>query len=175
MTNFAKYFAQVWRMNWFYKWENPYQSQYFSKVVYKFVFANCNASYIGQTCRHLTTTKDEHFGKYKKSHIYQNFMSPTDYLDRCSKDWFCFRQRQHRVSIKNKGMSIHHKAGAKASSIHHVIFFLSSFSFVLFAISFNFTVWLICLIAVFSCFYIWKLYYYDIYVNFLYFVNTITF
>ena len=41
-----------------------------SKVFYKFVCTRCNASYIGQTHRHLTTRIDEHLGKDKKSHIY---------------------------------------------------------------------------------------------------------
>ena len=43
-----------------------------SKIVYKFVCASCNASYVGQTYRHLTTRIDEHFGKDKKSYIYSN-------------------------------------------------------------------------------------------------------
>ena len=68
--------------------KDPYQSEHLSKVVYKFVCASCNASYIGQTCRHLATRIDEHFGKDKKSHIYQHLMSSKDCLDKCSKDCF---------------------------------------------------------------------------------------
>ena len=30
--------------------KDPYQSEHLSKVVYKFVCASCNASYVGQTC-----------------------------------------------------------------------------------------------------------------------------
>ena len=50
--------------------KDSYPSVLSSKVVYKFIFASCNASYVGQTYRHLTTRIDEHFGKDKKSHIY---------------------------------------------------------------------------------------------------------
>ena len=56
----------------------PYKDSYpnilSSKVVYKFVCASCNVSYVGQTHRHLTTRTDEHFGKDKKSHIYQHLI-----------------------------------------------------------------------------------------------------
>ena len=41
----------------------PYNSEHLSKVVNKFVCANCNASFVGQTCRHLSTRIDEHLGK----------------------------------------------------------------------------------------------------------------
>ena len=67
--------------------EDPYKSEHLSKVVYKFVCASCNASYVGQTCQHLGTRIDEHFGKDKKSHIYQHFMSSKDCLDKYSKDF----------------------------------------------------------------------------------------
>ena len=98
--------------------EDPIQSKHLSKVVYKFVCANRNTSYVGQTCRHLTTEIDEHFGKDKKSHIYQHLMSSEDCLDKCSKDskdWCskdCSRYHQHQVSIKKKGIPIHHMAEA---------------------------------------------------------------
>ena len=53
-----------------FSYKDSYPSVLSSKVVYKFVYASCNASYVGQTHRHLTTRIDEHFGKDKKSHIY---------------------------------------------------------------------------------------------------------
>ena len=40
-------------------------------VIYKFTCASCNASYIGETTRHLTTRIKEHFRK-KDSHIYMH-------------------------------------------------------------------------------------------------------
>ena len=68
--------------------KHPYQSKHLSKVVYKFVCACCNASYVSLSCGHLTTRIDKHFGKGKKSHIYQQLMSSTNCLDKCSKDCF---------------------------------------------------------------------------------------
>ena len=90
---------------------NKYQSEQLFKVVYKFVCTSCNASYVCQTCRHLTTRIDENFGKNKKSHIYQNLMSSKECLDKCSNNFFfCIRYRQHRASIKNKRIPIHRMA-----------------------------------------------------------------
>ena len=40
-----------------------------SWVVYKFVCASCNASYIGQTTRHLSTRVNEHLRADKNSHV----------------------------------------------------------------------------------------------------------
>ena len=112
MTTFAKDFAQVWRLNWFFTSEkiwctfstnDPYQSGQLSKVVSKFVSARCNANYASQTYQHLTTRIEEHFGKDKKSHIYQQLMSPADCLDKCSKDCFSVldtTNNKHQLRIK---------------------------------------------------------------------------
>ena len=52
--------------------KDPYQNEHCSKFVYKFVCSSCNSSYVGQTCQHLATRIDEHFGKDTKSLIYQH-------------------------------------------------------------------------------------------------------
>ena len=83
--------------------KDPYKSEHLSKVVYKFVCASCNASYVGQTCRHLATRIDEHFGKDNKSDIYQHLMSSKDCLDKCSKDCFTVLDTgntKHQLRIK---------------------------------------------------------------------------
>ena len=49
-----------------FSYKDSYPSILSSKVVYKFVCASCNASYVGQTHRHLTARIDEHFGKDNK-------------------------------------------------------------------------------------------------------------
>ena len=93
--------------------KDPCQCEHLSEVVYKFVCASCNASYVCHTCQHLTTRIDGHFGKDEKSHIYQQLMSSKDCLDKCSKDcFFCFRHHKHQTSIKKKGIPIHHMAEA---------------------------------------------------------------
>ena len=84
-------------------YKDSYPSVLSSKVVYKFVCASCNASYVGQTHRHLTTRIDEHFGKDKKSHIYQHLMSSADCLNACSRDCFSIldtARTKHQLRIK---------------------------------------------------------------------------
>ena len=71
-----------------FSYKDSYPSVLSSKVVYKFVCASCNASYVGQMHRHLTNRIDEHFGKDKKSHIYQHLMSSSDYLNVCLRNCF---------------------------------------------------------------------------------------
>ena len=46
-----------------------------SFVVYKFVCPGCNASYIGETSRYLSTRIKEHLETDKKSHIFANLVS----------------------------------------------------------------------------------------------------
>ena len=91
------------KLRWAFSTKDPYKSEHLSKVVYKFVCASYNSSYVGQTCRHLATRIDEHFGKDKKSHIYQHLMSSKDCLDKCSK--YCFSvldtaNTKHQLRIK---------------------------------------------------------------------------
>ena len=71
-----------------FSYKDSYPSVLSSKFVYKFICASCNASYVGLTHRHLITSIDEHFGKDKKSHIYQHLMSSADCLNACSRDYF---------------------------------------------------------------------------------------
>ena len=42
-----------------------------SFVVYKFVCTGCNACYIGETIRHLSTRIEQHLENDKKSHIFK--------------------------------------------------------------------------------------------------------
>ena len=84
-------------------YKDSYPSVLSSKVVYKFVCASCNASYVGQMHRHLTTRIDEHFGRDKHSHIYQQLMSSTDCLNTCSRDCFTIldtARTKHQLCIK---------------------------------------------------------------------------
>ena len=96
---------------------------------------------VSQTCQHLATRIDEHFGKDKTSHIYQNLTSFKDCVDKCSKDCFSVldtTNTKHQLRIKGSLYK------TKAISINHITFFQSSFSFVLFLFfvpnSFDFTV-----------------------------------
>ena len=52
-----------------FSYKDSYPSVLSSKIVYKFVCVSCNASYVSQMHRHLTTRIDEHFGKDKVTYI----------------------------------------------------------------------------------------------------------
>ena len=79
-----------------------------SSVVYKFVCISCNASYIGETSRHLTTRISEHLKSDKKSHIFQHLRSSQVCKDSC--DETCFSVIDHarsKFTLKIKeGMQI---------------------------------------------------------------------
>jgi hypothetical protein len=49
-----------------------------SQVVYKFTCPGCNASYIGETNRHLSTRIKEHLSSDKSSHIYKHLVESQD-------------------------------------------------------------------------------------------------
>ena len=74
-----------------FSYKDSYPSVLSSKAVYKFVCASCNASYVGQAHQPVSTRIDKHFGKDKKSHIYQHLISAADCLNFCSRDCFSLR------------------------------------------------------------------------------------
>ena len=59
-----------------------------SNVIYKFKCGNCNATYIGETTRHLKTRMDEHLKYKKESHIYQHIHNNISCLDKSNYDCF---------------------------------------------------------------------------------------
>ena len=115
----------------------------FLRLDYKPVCASSDASYVGQTCQYLTTRIDEHFGKDKKSHIYKQAMPFTDSLDKCSKDCFSvldITNTKHQLRIK-ESLYITWLMPILNKQKHYQYIILSSFSFVIFPISFDFTMW----------------------------------
>lgn len=59
-----------------------------ANVVYKFDCASCNASYVGETSRHLSVRINEHLQKDKSSHIYKHLNASQACKDLCSNDCF---------------------------------------------------------------------------------------
>ena len=59
-----------------------------SYVVYKFLCASCNASYVGETYRHISTRTHEHFETDKKSHIFQHLRENPDCKKVCDEKCF---------------------------------------------------------------------------------------
>ena len=52
-----------------------------SSLVYKFTWASCTCSYIGEICRHFKTRIDEHIKKDNKSHIFKHLHSTATCFD----------------------------------------------------------------------------------------------
>ena len=59
-----------------------------SFLVYKFTFASCSSSSIGETCHHFKTRIDEHIKKDNKSHIFKHLYSTAICFD--SYNSLCF-------------------------------------------------------------------------------------
>ena len=57
-----------------------------SRVIYKFTC--CNACYIGETVRHLSTRIREHLSSDKSSHIFKHLQSSERCRQSCSEDCF---------------------------------------------------------------------------------------
>ena len=54
---------------------------FFSNVIYKFIFAECNSAYDGETSRHLSTRVREHLSTDKNYNTFKHLMSS----DKCKK------------------------------------------------------------------------------------------
>ena len=59
-----------------------------SRVVYKFSCAGCNASYIGETTRHICALVREHLLSDKSSHVYRHLQSSRACHDSCTAECF---------------------------------------------------------------------------------------
>ena len=59
-----------------------------SFVVYRFTFSGCNASYIGETTRHLTTRIKKHLETDSKSHIFKHLDTNRKCKELCNAECF---------------------------------------------------------------------------------------
>ena len=59
-----------------------------SSVVYKFECVSCNACYIGETSRHLSTRIKEHLKSDKQSHIYKHLQTSDTCKQSCNENCF---------------------------------------------------------------------------------------
>ena len=76
-----------------------------SWVVYKFTCAGCNASYIGQTTRHLSVRMNEHLKADKNSHVYRHINDNENVICQLSNDQTSFQvidsaNSEYRLKIK---------------------------------------------------------------------------
>ena len=59
-----------------------------SYVVYKFLCAGCNASYVGETYRHISTRTHEHLETDKSSNIYRHLLENPKCKSICDENCF---------------------------------------------------------------------------------------
>ena len=81
---------------------------YTTNVIYKYVCARCNASYVGETSRHLSKRINEHYNTDKKSHVYKHLKASLECQRACNEDCFSVLDRastKHQLRIK-EGMYI---------------------------------------------------------------------
>ena len=82
-----------------------------ANVIYKFTCASCNASYVGETSRHLSVRINEHLNKDKQSHIYKH-LSANPACNELSDStcFFCFRYGEYQIPAENKRRSVYRLA-----------------------------------------------------------------
>ena len=99
--------SEVLKLRQTFSYKDSYPSVLSSKVVYKFVCASCNADYVDQTHRHLTTRINEHFGKDKKTYI--PIINVISWLFECLLTWLLFFSRycNNKASDAHKGKVVY--------------------------------------------------------------------
>ena len=74
-----------------------------STVVYKFICAECNSAYVGETSRHLSTRVREHLLTDKNSNIFKHLRSSSKFKMACNEDCFTIldsANTYHHLKIK---------------------------------------------------------------------------
>ena len=75
-----------------------------SRVLYQFTCAGCNACYVGETFRHISTRIREHLGRDRASHIFQHLQNSEESRRLSSESCFSILDRAHnRFQLILKG------------------------------------------------------------------------
>ena len=59
-----------------------------SRLAYQFTCAGCNACYVGETVRHISTRIREHLGRDRTFHIFQHLQHSEECRRVCPESWF---------------------------------------------------------------------------------------
>ena len=59
-----------------------------SYVVFKFLSAGCNASYVGETCRHISSRSHEYLETDKSCNIYRDLLKNPQFKSICDENFF---------------------------------------------------------------------------------------
>ena len=86
----------------FFNVKDPMPKHLKSHVVYLFSCPGCNASYVGETTRHLKTRVNEHF-RHDSSHIFRHFSeNPSCYQGASFSDFKIIDNSQFPFTLKLK-------------------------------------------------------------------------
>ena len=86
----AKFIFETYKIGRYFSSKDPVPKCLNNHVVYQFKCAGCNACYIGETARHLTTRVNEHFHTQKDSAIYKHLHDPNNLSCKNASSEHCF-------------------------------------------------------------------------------------
>ncbi|XP_065671709.1 uncharacterized protein LOC136089584 [Hydra vulgaris] len=102
-----------------------------SHVVYKFSCAGCNASYIGETSRHLATRINEHLKSDKQSHIFKHLNLSLNCKNLANCDSFEILDNapnKHKLKIKEALHIKWESSSLNKQALHYTITYLFNFT-----------------------------------------------
>ena len=73
-------FNILFKIKNYFSYKDPIPNDLKSFLIYKFTYASCSFSYIGETCRHFKTRIEEHINKDNKYHIFKHLHSTATYF-----------------------------------------------------------------------------------------------
>ena len=86
MTWILNRFLSSFLIGFLFSVKDPVADGLRSRVVFKFVCAGCNAWYVGETCRHFSTSVREHLVSDRASHIFKHLKDSAHCRALCSAD-----------------------------------------------------------------------------------------
>ena len=72
----------------YFSYKDPIPDDLKSFLVYKFTYASCSSSYIGETGCHFKTRLEKHIKKDSRSHIFKHLHSTATCFDSCNSPSF---------------------------------------------------------------------------------------
>ena len=104
----AKFIFETFKIGRYFSSKDPVPKCLTNHVVYHFKCAGCNARYIGETARHLTTRVNEHLQVQKDSAIYKHLHDPNNVACKNASSEQCFTVLDHantefKLAIKEAG------------------------------------------------------------------------
>ena len=123
----ARFIFTSYKVGQYFSNKDPIPSDLQSCLVYKFSCRCCNASYIGETIRHLSTRIKEHLETDKESAIYKHLHAGTRQSRNCKRNANCDSfvildkaQTKYQLRIK-EGMLIKRDSPCLNKQVHYYV------------------------------------------------------